>query len=356
MSKALEVVKENENDWALIKDETGKEVVATIEIRGKQEKLTRRQVKIAETASRKKNEILDREVNGYNRDVLRTPTMLLEVLEPLIVEHISALVTNAFAFCNFATPEIKDLKYMIRSITLMVMTRYTYLEFVEVALAVGNGLQGDYGEFFGISALTFSKFFKGYVSSGDHTAYLNSNPKFGALPAAPKYKLLTTSEGMTEIDQTMQDGVIASYKNYLETKIVKDLGSAKYLWLKKLGIIKPTSDEIKKHFRVAREQYKEELAGYYRDASDRKKARKLLADFNNIPNTNGFITAYAENNALACWFDKVRKDERSLEIRFTHFWNSRKTTKTKQPNEENIHPILRQQGESRGFHAGIITI
>jgi hypothetical protein len=295
---------------------------------------------------------LGMQIMGEGRALIRVPHIIAEMPQALLILELGKTITQNILFTGYKTTDI-DLEIINRAVRAIISKRYTDLEYPEIVQAFENGVNKDYGDFFGMSAMTFCNFLKQYVETGDHAKYLKSNPKVGELPPH-KFEQLPDDEDERKKAATkiMSDSVITCYNEYITSSKIIDLGANKYWWLYNSGIITQTPEEIESYIKYATPILENRLKLGRGVEILKKEANALLAliekpEWRSVPQLNTIIG----NKALEDWFETVKKDGRSLETRFTQYFKNRKintptqpTTLTNQLDETNIHPILSPQG------------
>lgn len=204
----------------------------------------------------------------------------------------------------------QNLELIVRELLRDLDTRYKLLAMEEVETIIGNGIRGDYGNYYGLSVASISKWFKAYMESGAHGEYLSSK--------VTELKLMLPEKtGLTdqEVDKIMISGCIRCFTEYTSTGKFNDYGRENYYFLKKKGLIKLTDDQIKKYLAAARVQYKEQMerqtASLNRD--DAKDAAKILATFKEVNDKNANIQSIGQYNAMADFFKSLVKKKVNIE-------------------------------------------
>lgn len=203
-----------------------------------------------------------------------------------------------------------NLKLIVRELMRDLETRYKLLSMEEVETIIGNGIRGDYGEYYGLSVASISKWFKSYMDSGAHGDYLASKVTELKLMLPQRTKLTAG-----EVDKIMISGCIRCFNEFTSTGKFNDYGRENYYFLKTKGLIKLTDDQIKKYLAAARVQYKEQLerqtASTNRD--DAKTALKILNTFKEVNDKNAIIQSIGQYNAMADFFKSLVKKKVHIE-------------------------------------------
>jgi len=76
-------------------------------------------------------------------------------------------VAKAFADMNVKSVSAPDRDYMVNELTDNIIARYPAIRISEIPVAIGHGVRGRYGEFYGLSVVTFERFIEQYLLSED---------------------------------------------------------------------------------------------------------------------------------------------------------------------------------------------
>ena len=76
-------------------------------------------------------------------------------------------VAKAFADMNVKSISAQERDYMVNELTDNIIARYPAIRISEIPVAIGHGIRGRYGEFFGLSVVAFERFIEQYLLSED---------------------------------------------------------------------------------------------------------------------------------------------------------------------------------------------
>ncbi len=99
-----------------------------------------------------------------------------------VFETVKAAVARSMADLNHRDIAGHDLNYMINELTDNIRSKFPALRCSEIPVAFAEGIRGEYGEFYGLSVVTFEKFIKSYLASDKRAELGKSIP----LLEAPK--------------------------------------------------------------------------------------------------------------------------------------------------------------------------
>jgi hypothetical protein len=84
-----------------------------------------------------------------------------------VFNAVLASVAKAFADMNVKSITPPDRDYMVNELTDNIISRYPAIRVSEIPVAIAHGVRGRYGEFFGLSVVTFERFIEQYLLSED---------------------------------------------------------------------------------------------------------------------------------------------------------------------------------------------
>ena len=135
-----------------------------------------------------------------------------------------------------------NLTLMVRELLRDLDTRYKLLAVEEVETIIGNGVRGDYGEYYGLSIASISKWFKTYMDSGAHSEYLNKKVTELKLMLPEKTQLTER-----EVEEIMISGCIRCFNEYREKGKFMDVGNKVFDFMYLRKVINPTDEQIRIH-------------------------------------------------------------------------------------------------------------
>src|SRR4051794_25337415 len=72
-------------------------------------------------------------------------------------------VAKAFADLNIKSLAQPDRDYLVNELTDNIIARYPAIRINEIPVAIANGIRGKYGEFYGLSVVSFERFVEQYL-------------------------------------------------------------------------------------------------------------------------------------------------------------------------------------------------
>jgi hypothetical protein len=240
----------------------------------------------------------------YNPD-----TRLCHVHADTKMMWIAAILTRMYDLAGQKV-DVQNHKLMVRELLRDMETRYKLLAMEEVENVIGNGVRGDYGDYYGLSISTISKWFKYYMDNGLHSEYLASKVKELKLLLPEKTQL---TDG--EIEEIMISGAIRCFNEYQNNGSFLDKGSPVFDFLYKRMIINPTDEQIREYLAAARIEYKEsierKLCAFNQQVV--KDARKEMIEYMSIGDDANQIQSIAKMNAMSEFFENLIENKLSIE-------------------------------------------
>lgn len=139
---------------------------------------------------------------------------------------------------NLAGQKVKpeDIQFASEQLSKTLFDKYQSLTLDEVYLALKNGMQKEYGEYYGLNSMTFAGFVKAYNESEERLRIREAKIKQRQLLEAPKE--------LTELEKNhiVINGIIERFEDFKKNGFVQDLGNIAFMYLGKIGLIKFTRE------------------------------------------------------------------------------------------------------------------
>lgn len=150
----------------------------------------------------------------------------------------------------FVGYNVQDLDFLYRGVYNYIMEHAEHLTIEEIEIAFSKGVMDEYGEWHGLSAMTFCKWIKSYVNSSKMDA-MNSKSKIAKLEREEADK--KTPEEMIESKLNWLEFVLNKYDDYLkdsqEYMSYEDYNNSLYNLLYHLNQIS-FNEEQRNHFKA----------------------------------------------------------------------------------------------------------
>jgi len=93
-----------------------------------------------------------------------------------VFEMVLMSVAKAFADMNVKDISHADRDYLVNELTDNIMKRYPSIRVSEIPDAIADGIRGRFGEFYGLSVVTFERFIEQYLHTDKHQQLVKELP------------------------------------------------------------------------------------------------------------------------------------------------------------------------------------
>ena len=241
------------------------------------------------------------------KTALRSPRVR-DLEEVSIQKPIGALIARVYALkgANLA-PE--DLRFMANELARSVKERFPGLSVEEVGIALDKGVKGDYGEYFGLSVITFLSWLRSYQESGLRSTAQDE--------IAPKAIAQTRTITERELRIMERENALDSFKRYKagHRPLLPVVSARTYDSLVSLGMISDTKEEKLRAMEEAKAIKKEEIVvdrlkkTYILSRSIDKLSNVLSQE---LTETNPGLIIRAKEVLLLRYFDRLIKAKKEL--------------------------------------------
>ena len=153
--------------------------------------------------------------------------------------ELAACITEVTTLKNrLLTPTV--LSVTVKEVLRLLAENYSLLDRCELLKILRNGIYGQYGEFFEISAVTIRSWIDAYLTSHERELYLQSQAK------AKQLKAISSTSTLTEKSkrETIVNNIITTFQEYeKDTSSLRDFGNVKYNYLDEHHLIAATPQE-----------------------------------------------------------------------------------------------------------------
>lgn len=112
-------------------------------------------------------------------------------------------------------------------------------------MAIEKGIRKEYGEYYGINAVSFNMFLKGYMTSQERSNAIIKQREH-------EIKVANDRQAVETMDAS-QNFTIYCYQKYKEEDVIYDPAQTAYDWLKKKGLINGFTKELKESIKTEAE-------------------------------------------------------------------------------------------------------
>jgi hypothetical protein len=160
----------------------------------------------------------------------------------LLDKELERVIQEALAtiFADLSrVPEKHDVTYLVGELFKFIKHKYKHLRKDEIKIAFRNGVQGKYGEYFGVNFVSLSMFLEKYATSEERAkAIIEQRPE--RLLEAPAQEPIDVMQRVKEL-----------YRDFKKTGICDDIGNVAYDYLDAQAKIEFTPEQKRKFMELA---------------------------------------------------------------------------------------------------------
>jgi hypothetical protein len=143
-------------------------------------------------------------------------------------------VAKSFADLNVKSISQQERDYMVNELTDNIIARYPSIRISEIPEAIAQGIRGKFGEFYGLSVISFERFIGQYLLSESRTNAVKEMPAPGLERAIP---------GKEAQFALARSNALMALQRKTVNKAISSMASSVYDFLDKLQLLKFTRDE-----------------------------------------------------------------------------------------------------------------
>ncbi|WP_231464759.1 hypothetical protein [Pedobacter sp. Leaf132] len=225
--------------------------------------------------------------------------------ENVVFEAIKAALAISFAHLNAKKLDAKDMDFLANEVTDAIIEKYPGIRISEIKTAFAKGIRGEYGEYFGLSVVTFDNFVKSYIFSPERANLGKTVPALEA-PTMP------TSHVMFE---TAKSNVVEAFRSFQnKTKTFERIALTAYNFLDSIKLITFSNQEKWDFVDEAKVELKGMLDNQKVIETRPAERKKLSSTINELAN-NGCkdqVINVSKALALKSLFECILLEERDL--------------------------------------------
>jgi hypothetical protein len=206
-------------------------------------------------------------------------------------------IMKSITHLNWSVPDQNTLTVLVTEVSKSIREKYKTIRVEEISTAFANGIRGEYGEFMGLSVITFEKFIIAYLASNYRTELGKSMP-VAELPSPSK-------------ELTRQDRIkwaMKAFSEFRESGHYNDLGNIVYTFLDSEKLIPFT---VQEKFGILEEARKQEYSRFQNPASP-QEARKFNKLIEGLMTNNDTILPFSKKIALNRFFRMLIENDQEL--------------------------------------------
>jgi len=225
--------------------------------------------------------------------------------ENTVFEAIKAALAISFAHLNAKKLDTTAMDFLANEVTDAIIEKYPGIRISEIKTAFANGIRGEYGEYFGLSVVTFDNFVKSYILSPERANLSKSVPALEA-PSMP------TSHVMFE---TAKSNVFEAFRSFQKkTKTFERIALTAYNFLDSIKLINFTNKEKWDFVDEAKVELKRILDNQKATETRAPERKKLVTMIEELA-ANGCkdqVINVSKTLALKAFFESIVLEERDL--------------------------------------------
>lgn len=181
---------------------------------------------------------------------------------------------------------------------------FSNLTIPEVGYAIQQGVQGRYGEWYGLNNVSLRKFL---------FAYCRSEERYKALQKTNKMLTMKTEKSEREKQQFLKEAALMKFAQYKKTGTMNDFGNTTYDLLDQLGIINLSKERKMEFMEKARKivTARQTIKRSSRYREERISAQDILRAIENN-SRHGMVVAEAKRLSLKDYFDSLIEFDEEL--------------------------------------------
>ena len=214
-----------------------------------------------------------------------------------VKDIVLAQVIKSITHLNWKLPNDDDMDILINEITTSIQNNYKQLRKEEIDYCFAKGIRGEYGEFMGMSVVTFEKFIIGYLAS-PYRAQLGKT--------IPKAEIAAPSKEITR--QGRIDFALAAFSKFKESGYYNDLGNIVYDFLDSEKLIPFSTPEKYEMLEEARQEEYRRL----QNPLSMAEAKKFNKQIEELMESNSKIIPKSKRIALNRYFKRLQSCNQEL--------------------------------------------
>jgi hypothetical protein len=241
------------------------------------------------------NSTLEKSKGKYQHVLLNPPAFTFDYRT--VHNEVLTQIMKSVTHLNWSVPDQNTLAVLVTEVSKAIVEKYKTLRKEEISTAFAKGIRGEYGEFMGLSVITFEKFIISYLAS-DYRSELGKT--------VPKAEIPGPSKEVTRQDKI--NWAQKAFKEFQQSGFYNDLGNIVYIFLDSEKLIPFTTKE---KFEILEEARRQEYARLQNPATPHE-ARKFNKLIEALIDSNDAILPLSRRIALNKYFRILVDSEQEL--------------------------------------------
>lgn len=197
------------------------------------------------------------------------------VSDDVLKSKLIDLVKDSYIIAGFKPPEtLRELNLTIDAIVEEMRLNKTNIRVDEIEIAFKNGVHKKYGEYMGLSAVSFCGFIKGYVTEESRLEAIRIKNMPETIKEPSNYEVF-------EISKT---NALSALKDFKKSGTCGRYGDVVFVFLEKIGLINLSIDQKKEYWQKAKSEYEKYLLNARANPVDLNERRKVENAFESFMN------------------------------------------------------------------------
>jgi hypothetical protein len=209
------------------------------------------------------------------------------------------IVGKAYALTGFKAPSYDDANFMVNELSREVARNHKNLTLEELSEAMDLGAKKTFGEYMGLSVVTFSGWF---------TAFKNYQKRIDELHAANKPKPTMIDLSDKQKKEIAEESIRVMLEHFKKTGEVLNMGNANFRYLWNSGQIRFDAEQAQKYLDIAMENVTESLMEQRQTAKEtinRGEVKRLDNLMDSLTDTDTAVKIEAGKLAIIEWVKKL---------------------------------------------------
>ena len=211
---------------------------------------------------------------------------------------------RSYSDLDFKAPVKKDVDLMVSRLTKNIQEKYKQIRTQEIPTAFANGIRREYGEFIGLSVITFEMFIRGYLNSRYRSDLAKSMPVI----EAPKEPTKEEKFNLASFN------AIQAFLSYSKGKDITLVAPSVYRFLVRLKLISYEEAEQAEFITQAQKDVEEDLIRQRATVLDKYKRLEIGRQLEAPQTLEQKVILQAQRLGLYAYFQELIMEENDLKV------------------------------------------
>lgn len=226
--------------------------------------------------------------------------MIKDLPDPEVFEAFKSNISKCYIISRFAAPEGIELTVIIDETMKMAKSRFGSLRIDEVNIAFTRGLAKEYGDYMGLSFITFIEWIK---------CYIKEETRINLIKPAPEVKSEPTKEEKFDL---YVSNALETFYGYQSGKDVSLMAASVYRFLRKIKLFAYSEEEQADFITRAHNEVVDHLQQQKAKVLDKNLRNQILRKLEYPQTLEETIILHAQRLGLYSYFQSLIIDEVDL--------------------------------------------